>query len=100
MVRRRISYRETIMSEAHGHPVYRRDTGSSRWRRALLIACAGALVLSGCDENPMDCTNPQSNGTWPFDIKWCHADDNGFPLNPFYYGGPFVDPQRSTLPDG
>jgi hypothetical protein len=87
------------MTKDHHGPAGGRSAPS--WSTIALPAVAlAAVLLCGCDENPLACTNPQSNGTWPFDIKWCFTDDNGLPLNPFYYGGPFVDPQQSTLKDG
>jgi hypothetical protein len=30
-------------------------------------------------------------------MKWCDEDDNGWPLNPSYYGGPFQDPAPTSI---
>lgn len=65
----------------------------------LLLVLAASLGLSGCDDNPLSCANPQSTGTWPFDMKWCTTDDNGNVMNPYYYNGPFQNPWNTTLKD-
>jgi hypothetical protein len=33
-------------------------------------------------------------------MKWCFADENSLPLNPFYFNGPFQDPRQTGIPDG
>lgn len=61
--------------------------------------CAAALLFAGCELEPNPwCSNPKSTGQAPYDMKWCQEDpDNGFPLNPGYYGGPFQDPAADPI---
>ena len=68
---------------------------------AAAAVCTAVLFLSGCelDPNPY-CSNPKTTGQAPYDMKWCQEDpDNGFPINPGYYGGPFQDPATSPIGD-
>lgn len=67
--------------------------------RVLMVALAG-LVMVACDltTNYMTCSSPSSTGTWPYDMQWCDTDpDNGWPVNPGYYGGYNQDPAKTSI---
>jgi hypothetical protein len=75
--------------------------GGLHMLKALRMSTLAAVaLLAGCSPTPnyLSCSNPQSTGTWPFDMKWCQLDqDNGWQLNPGYFGGPFQDPLTTTI---
>lgn len=69
-------------------------------KKNLVISLIGVMLLFDCKLPPsyLSCSNPKSTGTWPYDMMWCQEDpDNGWPLNPGYYGGPFQDPAQTNI---
>jgi hypothetical protein len=95
-----VENRRAVVLQSQTHLNHRPSIGLAWRRTALPAGIFAALLLTGCDDNPLACTNPQSTGTWPFDMKWCFSDENSLPLNPFYFNGPFQDPRQTGIPDG